>query len=313
MNEDKKKNFFSHDVNASHDPKLIALIADYGMEGYGFYWIMIEMLHDQGGYIKRFPKLADGIAHKIRSKPEAVLKQIEALLHDYELLLESASGIYSPRVLANLEFQKFMSDKKSEAGRKGGINSGKKRNTKQPLSKTKHTFEANEANEAHNITLNNITLNKILSTEDTEKLSTTVDNFVNNIKVIRPSFDFGNLNTWKEAFFDLHRIDQRPISEIDTVINFIKNDKFWSKTVLSIKSLKENFDQLVLKSSNDKIPFKKTEHEKPLLENCVKNILTYTNGSMGCEIKDKCQNSYNGYCLAEQAIKEVKKRKGVKV
>ena len=36
--------YFSHDGNAAQDPKMQALISVYGMEGYGRYWRLIEMI-----------------------------------------------------------------------------------------------------------------------------------------------------------------------------------------------------------------------------------------------------------------------------
>ena len=42
--------YFSHDYNARHDPKICALKSDYGLEGYGYFWVVIEMLAEQDNY-----------------------------------------------------------------------------------------------------------------------------------------------------------------------------------------------------------------------------------------------------------------------
>lgn len=42
--------YFSHDSNASKDPKILAMFSVYGMAGYGWYWIIIEMLREQTDY-----------------------------------------------------------------------------------------------------------------------------------------------------------------------------------------------------------------------------------------------------------------------
>ena len=34
--------FFSHDANAMNDTKILNMRADYGIEGYGLYWVIIE-------------------------------------------------------------------------------------------------------------------------------------------------------------------------------------------------------------------------------------------------------------------------------
>ncbi len=43
----KDKYYFSHDSNARRDPKMISLINKKGSEGYGMFWILIEILREQ--------------------------------------------------------------------------------------------------------------------------------------------------------------------------------------------------------------------------------------------------------------------------
>lgn len=45
--------YFSHDSNAKDDPKCMLLIDQLGLEGYGIFWILIEVLRDQPEY--RYP------------------------------------------------------------------------------------------------------------------------------------------------------------------------------------------------------------------------------------------------------------------
>jgi len=142
--------YFSHDANASSDPKCAALINDFGMKGYGFYWMMIEILHQQkGGKLEKFPKLMEGLAHQFRVEKDFVVKQIEALLHDYFLLQEDDKFIWSDRVLRNLDEKNDKREARVEAGRIGGIKSGLSRQSKQneaplkaieaPLTKSKQS------------------------------------------------------------------------------------------------------------------------------------------------------------------------------
>lgn len=46
----KQAYYFSHDSNARYDPDILAMRSVYGSEGYGWYWILIETLRDQGEY-----------------------------------------------------------------------------------------------------------------------------------------------------------------------------------------------------------------------------------------------------------------------
>jgi len=42
--------FFSHDSFARRDPKIMAMMSIYSSAGYGYYWILVEMMREQDGY-----------------------------------------------------------------------------------------------------------------------------------------------------------------------------------------------------------------------------------------------------------------------
>ena len=42
--------YFSHDSNARHDPKIIRLRAIHGLEGYGFYFCILEIMRESAEY-----------------------------------------------------------------------------------------------------------------------------------------------------------------------------------------------------------------------------------------------------------------------
>lgn len=45
-----KDRYFSHDANARVDPKLVKIRRAYGMEGYGIYFALLEMMFGEPGY-----------------------------------------------------------------------------------------------------------------------------------------------------------------------------------------------------------------------------------------------------------------------
>lgn len=137
--------YFPHDYNAHQDPKCSALIKDFGFAGYGLYWVMVELLHEQGGKIKKFPKLIDGLAHQLRVEKEYMVKLLEALLQDYNLLQQDDTCIWSDRVIKNIDQRREKYIKKSESGRIGGLRSGITRKSKQ----NEAVLEANEPKEIH--------------------------------------------------------------------------------------------------------------------------------------------------------------------
>lgn len=155
--------YFSHDVNASNDPKIIVMKELCGVISYAWWWILIEQLAAQEEYKLPMDKITFtglGIAFGMKqneanaSSNEAKLstaKQAEAyvnlLINECELLETDGEFFWSPsllrRNLLRKKKQEEISKKRSEAGRLGGLKSGKTR------SKTKQLLEANEANEAN--------------------------------------------------------------------------------------------------------------------------------------------------------------------
>lgn len=122
--------YFPHDMNAQNDPKCVALIEDFGATGYGVYWVLIEMLHQEGGRLEKVPRLFKGMARRLQVAEELILKQIQAMLVDYKLIQEDKTHIWSERVLRNVEDRKQKRDVKVEAGRRGGLKSGTTRLTR---------------------------------------------------------------------------------------------------------------------------------------------------------------------------------------
>nr|DAY28524.1 MAG TPA: protein of unknown function (DUF4373) [Caudoviricetes sp.] len=155
--------YFSHDVNASNDPKIIVMKELCGVISYAWWWILIEQLAAQEEYKLPMDKITFtglGIAFGMKqnealvSSNEAKLStanQAEAyvnlLISECELLETDGEYFWSPsllrRNLLRKKKQEEISKKRSEAGRLGGLKSGKAR------SKTKQLLEANEANEAN--------------------------------------------------------------------------------------------------------------------------------------------------------------------
>jgi hypothetical protein len=46
----KNSYYFSHDSNASHDPRILQMRSVYKAEGYGWYWMLIEQMREQENY-----------------------------------------------------------------------------------------------------------------------------------------------------------------------------------------------------------------------------------------------------------------------
>jgi hypothetical protein len=123
------------------------MVNDYGVEGYGMYWVIIERLYEsRNNKIEKFPKLFFGLATELCVSPDRAEKFVLSLINDYRLLEEDENNIWSDSVLRRMEIREQQRLMKVNSGRVGGIHSGITRKRKQneaPLQE----IEANEAKE----------------------------------------------------------------------------------------------------------------------------------------------------------------------
>jgi hypothetical protein len=90
-NEKKETCYFSHDANAKDDFKIMLLIEELGLEGYGIFWILIETLREQQNY--KYPlKLLSVLARKYNT----TLAKLEVVVRNYHLfIIEDDCFFYS--------------------------------------------------------------------------------------------------------------------------------------------------------------------------------------------------------------------------
>ena len=112
-----KSYYFSHDINAAYDEKILYLRSIYGMEGYGLYWYFIELLH-QTQDSKLRCKLINGIAYQINIDITKLLQFYNTCI-EAELFVTDGEFYWSERVLVNKEIQDEKRNLKSSAGKKG--------------------------------------------------------------------------------------------------------------------------------------------------------------------------------------------------
>jgi len=109
------KEYFSHDHHARTDEKIIKMLKTSGVEGYGLYWMIVEMLHENQGSI---PKDYELLAYELRTQCE----RIKAVCEDYDLFYERDGRILSLSVDRRLQerAEKSVKAKSSAMKRWGG-------------------------------------------------------------------------------------------------------------------------------------------------------------------------------------------------
>lgn len=112
--KEKESYYFSHDSNARNDVKVIKLRRQLGLEGYGLYWCLIEMLRDTPDYKLPIDAVED-IAFSLNISKE----KVETVINNYDLFTIDDMQFFSERLIRNME--KYSESKKrlSEAGKAG--------------------------------------------------------------------------------------------------------------------------------------------------------------------------------------------------
>jgi hypothetical protein len=128
--------YFSHDYEPTNDPKIQAMMADYGGLGYGMFWRIIEMLHSDSAHQLPFKKyLYAAIAKQLSAngnncstkmnkikQPDISAEQVEIFIQDcirdYELFSSDEDFFWSERVWRNIEAREDISAKRSLSGKK---------------------------------------------------------------------------------------------------------------------------------------------------------------------------------------------------
>ncbi len=120
----KETFYFQHDYNARNDDKILELRANFGAEGYGVFWMLIETMaeNDNGGAkagLLGGLSLGYGVA-------KARLLEIVNYCIEIGLLYEENGFYYSKRLQTHKEFRKVLSENGSAGAAKrwGGYKGG---------------------------------------------------------------------------------------------------------------------------------------------------------------------------------------------
>lgn len=141
--------WFPHDYNARADEKTAALIADHGVEGYGLYMVLIEMLHEEdSAKIEYSDQKIKRICRPLKIEIDTAKEIIDDCISEYELFIVKEGFFYSDRVLRNKEEREAIRLKRVNAGKKGGEANASRfeANASQNESNAKAMLKQNEAN-----------------------------------------------------------------------------------------------------------------------------------------------------------------------
>ena len=204
--------YFSHDVNASNDPKIVAMESQFGVISYAWWWKLIEKLASSDDYklpFKKYTFIALDKELGILNENERPFNEnerpfnenehnffcsnesflfINSLIHDFELLDCDDEYFWSPSLIRRQEERRSKFEKKQEQRRLAGIKSGEARRKKEQkrtvVQRTSTVVEQNEQKERKGKEINNIERD-MRAREDENPLSMFDDDEVKN----KPIYD----------------------------------------------------------------------------------------------------------------------------
>lgn len=121
---EKDAYYFPHDCNARNDPKILALRSVFGAEGYGVYFMLIEMLREQPEYKLRLTKyLFNTLAMQMQVQKERLEEIVDACCTEFAegdstLLVNDGEYLYSASLLRRMGKVDDISKLRREAARK---------------------------------------------------------------------------------------------------------------------------------------------------------------------------------------------------
>lgn len=114
----KETYYFSHDSNALTDTKILNMRCDYGMEGYGLYWAIIEMMRNEEDYKLELDKNTYRAIKTLTNTDIDVEEFIKNCIEDYNLFSTKGNKkFYSNSLLRRMEEK----DRKSAIAREKAV------------------------------------------------------------------------------------------------------------------------------------------------------------------------------------------------
>lgn len=125
-----KTGYFSHDRDARTDPKIIRIRRKYGMEGYGIYFAMLEMMYsDSGNQLPYTEEMFETISFDLRTSVD--IKAFVDNCIEYGLFESDGKTYWSESMRRRLNEADVRAAAKSEAARKGAQARWEKRRRQQ--------------------------------------------------------------------------------------------------------------------------------------------------------------------------------------
>ncbi len=227
--------WFSHDSNARNDEKTVELRMELGWAGYGIYWALIEMLRDAPKY--RLKPDCNRIAFALSTEVEMV----DSVINKFDLFIFKDDYFFSSSLTARMKGMDKMREKRSKAGRIGGIASAE--------AKRKQSSSNRQA------PVNEIQPSKVKDSKvkDSNPQAIELANLLfDTVKKTYPKTKKPNLEKWADDMDKIMRLDNWSSDDIKKVLAWLPKSDFWAPNIRSAEKLRKQFGRLELEAKKAK-------------------------------------------------------------
>ena len=170
--------WFSHDSNAKDDPKCVLLIDQLGLEGYGIYWVLVEILREQ-------PELSYPMAllPAIAKRYGTSAQKVEAVVTGFGLFeIRDDKFFYSPSLITRILNYKQKKDARTAAALKANSLRWEKEKSKNLLPESERNPNGVRTESERNPNLSQYNIIKEKETINTSSLHSEVSPSQNELE-----------------------------------------------------------------------------------------------------------------------------------
>lgn len=113
----KEAYYFSHDSNAINDTKINDMLFDFGITGYGMFWVIVEKMRESEDFKLTLSRGTFRTLSKIMmiNDIKVIEDFIEKCIEDYGLFIREGEAFYSQSLLRRMEKKEEIKQKRKEA------------------------------------------------------------------------------------------------------------------------------------------------------------------------------------------------------
>jgi hypothetical protein len=108
--------WFPHDSNARNDQFILEMRAKYGSQGYGWFWMLIEMMRDESQYRLRVSN-CNAFAMQLNCQPDAVSTFIEDCIQKYKLFTSDGEWFWSDSLRRRMKHKDAVSRERQKVAK----------------------------------------------------------------------------------------------------------------------------------------------------------------------------------------------------